>query len=268
MNTLHHAAPDIEEICQLWDQLSDFGSHQLDEALHHCLRTLCRWLEADHAFWVGAVRMLKREEARNDRMYGWRIGKIDALKPAHIDPAHLQLALSRKHPEESGATNIALAAGAGRFRSYRLHAGLLVDVDEFMKSDHFDFYYRLPGISDRIWVAFPVGDDVESFFCFDKFGERRFSDTDLDVATAALRGIKWFHRQLLLSHGLGICTNPLTEAERRVKQVLLSGATEKEIAHDLNLSPGTVHQYARRIYRKFGVKGRADFMALWLSGCS
>ncbi len=64
----------------------------------------------------------------------------------------------------------------------------------------------------------------------------------------------------------GICDKPLTSTERRIKQHLLTGASEKEIAKQLALTPGTVHQYATRIYHKFGTKGRTEFMAMWMAG--
>jgi DNA-binding CsgD family transcriptional regulator len=59
--------------------------------------------------------------------------------------------------------------------------------------------------------------------------------------------------------------DPLTPAERRMIQCLLSGMSESEIAATLALSKGTVHQYATQIYQKFAVHGRVEFTALWLS---
>jgi len=140
-------------------------------------------------------------------------------------------------------------------------------METFRQTEHYDLFYRQPGISDRMWVVFPVNGDAESYFVFDAYDDgRRFSTQELYMAAEALRGIKWFHRLQLLSHGLGICDAPLTQPERRILPELLSGASEKVIAHRLNLTQGTVHQYVTSVYRKFGVRGRAEFMALWLRG--
>lgn len=64
----------------------------------------------------------------------------------------------------------------------------------------------------------------------------------------------------------GISEVPLTPAEQRLLPELLTGDSEKVIAERLSLTPGTAHQYAVGLYRKFGVRGRIEFMALWLRG--
>lgn len=257
---------DFEENFTLWDELSDLGLHQTDAALNLCMVRLCTRVGAANAFWVGTVRMVKDDEEQADLLHGWRIRGLQYKDQPYLDPVRVRSDMQLTLPDQPGATNIALAAGAGKFRSYRLSADILVELASFRQTEHYDIYYTQPGVTDRLWVAFPVSADAESIFCFDRFnGQQEFTDADLESVAYALRGIKWFHRQLLLSHGLGICDEPLTMSERRVKHGLLSGATEKDIAQQLNLTQGTVHQYATRIYRKFGVKGRTEFMALWLS---
>lgn len=48
---------------------------------------------------------------------------------------------------------------------------------------------------------------------------------------------------------------------RQVAQRLASGASEKEIAHDLELSPHTVHDYIKALHRRFGVRSRGELLA-------
>ena len=258
---------DLEELLKLWDEMSQFGSKDSDEALNHYMKRLCEWLNADNAFWVGSVRVVKGARARADAMSGWRVRAVHIL---HVSEAALERkrqTLKAMHTKDPGAPNIAIVAGAGHFRAYTLQGGKMFDLESFKKTEHYDYFYRQRGISDRMWLAVPVNADTESIFCFDRYtNEKPFSESELELASFAVRGVKWFHRQLLLNHGLGICVEPLTEAELRVKQQLLSGASEKEIAKLLELTPGTVHHYATRIYRKFGIKGRTEFMSLWLNG--
>lgn len=263
----HSEFMDNEKIVQFWDELSEFGAHQSDAALNYCLERICDLIRADNAYWVGGVRVVKGDRTRLDPMSGWRVGAAHLL---YADEAALQRKKqAMREPDENdvGDTTVQLIAKAGEFRAYTMKSGTLLSVDAFKKTDHYNFFYRQAGVEDRIWVVFPVSKDAESYFCIDTYEKGRcFTQDELEFTSQILRGIKWFHRQLLLSHGLGICLEPLTPSERRVKQCLLSGDSEKEIAAKLSLSPGTVHQYAVRIYRKFGVKGRTEFMSLWLHG--
>ncbi len=260
----------IADIFELWDELNDFGRDKTDAALKHCMERICSWLDAQDAFWIGAVHVLNAPHKRStDALSGWRIRAIQPLHPRYHDTRHYKKVVkAADHADlELGATSIALGASSGRFRGYTLQSGHLVDLEAFQQTAHYDFYYRQHDIRDRIWVVSPVNADTESYFCFDRMGDRPpFDEDDLELAAFALRGIKWFHRQLMLSQGLGLCEEPLTPAEQRVIRGLLSGASERKIAETMKLSQGTVHQYATRIYQKFAVQGRVEFTALWLSG--
>jgi len=262
----------LDDVFSLWGELSNFGMHESDRALQLCLERIGEWVDAQNAFWVGTVRILKSNEGRGqaDILSGWRIRALHPLHPKFHDIPFIRKLLriivihSKMDP---GAAMIALAAGAGKFRAHSLQGGELVDMEAFRQTEHYGRFYRQRGVVDRIWVAFPVNVDTESIFCFDRMGDfRPFDGDDLGLASFALRGILRFHRQILLSRGLGLCTEPLTSAERRVIQGLLTGASERKIGDDLNLSQGTVHQYATRVYRKFGIRGRTEFLALWLGG--
>jgi len=56
----------------------------------------------------------------------------------------------------------------------------------------------------------------------------------------------------------------LAPHESRVLQLLLTEAAEKQIAEQLGLATSTTHSYITSVYRKFGVRGRAGLMSLWL----
>jgi DNA-binding CsgD family transcriptional regulator len=57
---------------------------------------------------------------------------------------------------------------------------------------------------------------------------------------------------------------PLSAAERRVFDLMLSGLSEKEVAHRLDISPNTVHCHIRKIYEVLGVCSRAELMARFI----
>jgi DNA-binding CsgD family transcriptional regulator len=54
----------------------------------------------------------------------------------------------------------------------------------------------------------------------------------------------------------------LTEAQRRVYDLLIDGCSEKEIATQLHLSPNTVHSHIQAIYAIFDVHSKARLIAL------
>jgi two-component system response regulator DesR len=51
---------------------------------------------------------------------------------------------------------------------------------------------------------------------------------------------------------------PLSEREREVLEAIASGATNREIAGRLFLSPHTVKEHSSSLYRKLGVRNRAE----------
>lgn len=55
---------------------------------------------------------------------------------------------------------------------------------------------------------------------------------------------------------------PLTARQRDVYELLLDGATNKHIAHELNLSMGTVHSHVRDVLHKFRVRSRVELITL------
>ena len=60
----------------------------------------------------------------------------------------------------------------------------------------------------------------------------------------------------------------LAPHERKVVELLLTEATEKQIAERLGLAASTTHSYITGIFRKYGVRGRAGLMSLWLKHLS
>ena len=53
----------------------------------------------------------------------------------------------------------------------------------------------------------------------------------------------------------------LTETERRVAELAASGLTNREVAAQLFMSPKTVEANLARVYRKLGIRSRAELGA-------
>lgn len=272
-----------EEMYQLWDELADYGPPNISKALIHCMQNLCRLTKADDAFWIGIVRhepecnpLRGRRSGANydigikphspgDILNGWRMGAMERLSP--VTDAHKteRYKAIQNLDDPAGDTTRALVLQAGRFRIHQLRNGF-IELEKFQQTKHYDLFYRQTNVNDRLWVVFPVTANTESCFVIDKVGDKRsFLEDEIRLAGQYLRGLKWFHRQALISYGLGVSTVSLTPTEHRVLCCLLAGNSEKEIAAKLEITTGSAHQYCVKIYEKYGVSGRAKLMALWLS---
>jgi DNA-binding CsgD family transcriptional regulator len=253
----------MEKSHRLWDELADFAAARTDDALRHLMRTMTGWLDARDLVWVGAARMMRGARASQDPQQGWRGMAVQHFYLAPEILAHSQQA-AREQDNAPALTTIAVAAAMGRPRVHRLRDGF-VDFAAFRKTAHYRVGYEQQGLTDRMWVAVPVNADAESFLLVDRYHAKRFfTARDAEWVAYTMRGLKWFHRELMLSHGLLVAGRPLTVTERRVLHLLLTDHTEAEIAAQIGHSPHTTHSYVKEILRKYGVRGRTGLMALWL----
>lgn len=248
-------------VVRLWDELSDFDAAQADKACRHLMARLTDLLGARNAAWVGAMRT---GEDPSDPLHGWRVGALTYLHDEPVNTAAVTELKTRWAKREVDPFSIYTAQGAGQnFRAFTMRE---VMAAEWFDAPYYKSLYEARGIHDSVLALFPVNRDAESVFVLHGSPERGvFGPDDLALVARTLRGVKWFHRRLMLSHGLMVASSPLPPAERKVLAELLTGATEKEIAERLALAASTIHQYAASIYRKFGVKGRAGLMSLWLN---
>lgn len=250
----------FEQVHVMWDRLADFDAAQVDVALNYLQQALCELLNAQNADWFGVVRLPDR--LPQDTVHGWRPYTVHYLHPSEQLLATVE---AQRRNLEKGIVNevvVRMVALSGQFRACRLCE--LVS-ESWFESDFYREYYRECGHDDAIYMAFPVNEDVESYFgIFRAIGQPPFTQQERDILAYAHRGIKWFHRRLLLSHGLLIAGAALTPVERLVLGQLLSSQTEKQIAIELGQSYHTTHEHVSNIYRKFGINNRASLMALWL----
>lgn len=255
---------DIQErIHALWDQLSDFDANQSDQAASHLMQFLCTEVKAWNATWGGAICMAGEHEG--DPLQGWRVAAMKSLQPVppHPDETHFKEILRRWDRREIDPSFLLPMRAVGTFRSYSFRREL---PPAWFESPFYQAFYEGVGTHDAVFIAFPLNSDAESHFGF--YSRQGFTDADIALLNYALRGIKWFHRQQMLSHGLLLASAPLTPTERKVLQLLLTKASEKQIAEQVGLAVSTVHQHVVSLFRKFGVRSRAGLMSVWLTRAS
>lgn len=248
----------LEGIHCLWDELAAFEAAQGEGALVYLLSTVARMVGAQNAYWFGAVRLPKSPD---DPLIRWRPHGIRYLHPLPNDTTftrHRIRSLDRGAADES---TIAHARQAGMYRANRL-----VDLvsPEWFESETYRGYLDR-GVHDSLVVAAPVSPMAEGYYGFLRMrADDPFTLAEREIALYAMRGLTWFHRQVLLSHGLLIAHSPLSPIERRVVALLLTNESEKHIASALGVWKASLHTYVRDVLRKFGVSGRRGLTALWL----
>ncbi|WP_127089165.1 helix-turn-helix transcriptional regulator [Aquabacter cavernae] len=251
---------DTEAVHRIWDELSDFEVPNSTQAAAHLMAALCEACGAWNATWAGAIRL--EDTTGADPLQGWRVAAVQALHPVppHPDAQHFKDILEVWERREIDPSFLLPMRNVGTFRTYSFRREL---PEDWFSSDFYRRHYEAVGTHDAVFVAFPMNADCESHFGF--YARRRFTDDEIAHLAYALRGIKWFHRTLLMANGLLMASAPLTPGERRVLQLLLTKASEKEIARQSGIATSTAHQHVTRIFRKFGVRSRAELMSLWLN---
>ncbi|MHB8734937.1 MAG: helix-turn-helix transcriptional regulator [Terriglobales bacterium] len=247
-----------ERIHCLWDKLAAFEAADNDNALRHLLGGVAQIIDAQNAYWLGAVRMSDDER---DPMLGWRPRLIRYLHRLPNDEKFSQQRIRSIGRGQIDESSVAHARLAGTYRARRLCD--LVSADWFKSATYQGYLDR--GVHDSLVVGAPVSPMAEAYYGFLRMRPRDpFTEVERDIALYAMRGLTGFHRQVLLSHGLLVARSPLSPMERRVLALLLTDRSEKLIAAKLRVSASTAHTYVRDVLRKFGVSGRNGVIALWL----
>lgn len=133
---------------------------------------------------------------------------------------------------------------------------------EYYRSVAFNEYLRLAHIEHRLISVCQVSDDgaISAIHLQRAPGERDFSPREQ-------RLLQFFHEEIgrLIGRSLVSVHEPdLEQLSPRLRQTLaclLEGDSEKQAAARLGLSQATTHQYVTALYRRFGVRSRAQLLA-------
>jgi DNA-binding CsgD family transcriptional regulator len=248
------------EIFTLWDELADFAVGDGDAAVAHLLSRLCDIVGAQNALWSVVVRL--PSPGAGDALSGWRPRFVRLLKPLPTVASSVQEQFDSLWSPSVDLSQVLAVSGEESFRIRLLFEAL---PPEWFESLHYNRHYLAVGHRDSMSMRCAINEDVRvHLFLFRGTDAPLFTSADKAPFDLALRGLRWFYRQQLLSHGLLVANSPLTATERRVLLELLDGKTEKATATALRQSPHTTHIHIKSLYAKFGVHNRAALTALWL----
>ncbi len=250
-----------EKIYELWDELGSIHTEQGDAAVRHLLSGLCAIFNAQNACWAVLVRLPTKKPS--DVFNGWRPRFEHYLhQPPEIVDDALDTVRDAKLPPEVDISYITAAAGDDPFLIRHLFESL---PPEWFAGEHYRRHYLDIGHADHLSARIAINEDVRVYaLIYRDLITPRFTADLKEPFALAMRGLKWFHRQQLLSHGLLIADAPLTPTERNILLAILGGQTEKQIADSMGHSHNTTHTHVKSIYRKFGVNNRPALTALWL----
>jgi DNA-binding CsgD family transcriptional regulator len=250
----------LDGIYALWDELAGFSVSQSDDALDHMMSRLCSIFDAQNALWSVVVRLPM--PAEGDLLNGWRPRLVRLLYPLPSLATSIQAQVDKLWLPKVDISSIIGAAGDEPFLTRLLFEALPSD---WFEGEHYRRHYLDVGHADHISARCAINEDVRiHLFLYRGLTSPRFTADTKAPFTLAIRGLKWFQCQMLLSHGIHAANAPLTPTERSVLLALLGGEAEKEIAESLGKSYNTVHTHIKSIYNKFGVRNRPALTALWL----
>jgi DNA-binding CsgD family transcriptional regulator len=140
----------------------------------------------------------------------------------------------------------------------------------FRLTPYYREFYGPSGSFDEITGVFNLDRLTAGYVTFlRRTGAPPFGETDLALAGAASGATKLILERLFhlcrLRHcgpAVGAGLPPLSARERQIVQLLLDGGCAKTISRSLGISPGTVRNHIKQIYRKLGVHSQVELLAV------
>lgn len=250
--------PDVRALLQLVGECRDLGDNPAAWR-EHCCQRLAR-LTGDGLVILGEVQWIRgRWEGVALSGWGWENG---------FD----QSAVARGMAEHGPDMSFSPIMGA-YLRMPRRDFGVclsspdLVTERELQRSAFFESIYDPAGLGYSLvcYRALPVGENNLSGLTLtlpkaSRRGYRRRDHTLVEEANRVLTP--------LIGGPLAGFTEPspwdLSPRVRQVLGCLLEGDSDKQVAQRLDLTRHTVNQYAKVIFRHFGVRTRSELLARWV----
>ena len=138
----------------------------------------------------------------------------------------------------------------------------LLQDQEWYSSEYFADYYGPCGFDDYVKTVWPLGNGRVATISLNRAaGDRPFAEEDRNLLAV-------FQEECLrlrAAQEKELDGPRLTGRQREVRDALLRGASEKEVAWELEISPQTVHTHVKSIYRAYGARSRAELLVQCLS---
>jgi DNA-binding CsgD family transcriptional regulator len=133
----------------------------------------------------------------------------------------------------------------------------LVGDRAWYRSEHVNEFRRTGGVDSFIFTGALTGPRGEAIgiTLHRAWGDRGFGERERRVVEVFQEVSGWLH------HRPPPAPADLPPRLRDTLAALAEGLSEKQVAERLRLSPHTVHEYTKALYRRFGVQSRAELLA-------
>jgi len=251
---------DHRELVRLVGECRDLGDDGLAWRAH-LIAELARLLDADMGMSGEMAGCLaSRPTSLGVTFWGWQTGFIpmtvfDSVMEAFRDDPEISTAMVGYCGQLVGADGISLA-----------RTDFLADRSWY-PSDEYQVILRSYGVDHTLW-------------CFRSIGGSPVAEHAGTVLSRAEGRRDFDARDRLLVHEVVVALTPLIGGAlarfaepsprdlaprvRKVLACLLEGDGDKQMAARLGISPYTVNQYVKQVYRHFGVRSRPELLARWI----
>lgn len=262
------SAVEASQIRQIWQDVSIYPCHQADQAMLEFMERFRHMVNAHSVLWLGSVTQKDFTGVPTmEILDNWSV--IDLIptgqKDGQMDPPN-RYELFMKVKQKYGIDPITAAAleNAGTTRACIRRDSM--DDEEWAQHWITREFHSETGDYDVMHVIYSVDENCESYLIFHQGHDQPgFTEKDKELAFTASSGIASLHRQMMSLRGATLPNKRLlSPQEKTVLSHLLQGMKEKEIAHELAISPATAHKHIISIYRKFDVSGKFDLIARFL----
>ncbi|MDX2017986.1 MAG: helix-turn-helix transcriptional regulator [Planctomycetota bacterium] len=123
---------------------------------------------------------------------------------------------------------------------------------------------RPGGVDGVLYATTPLLDEPGLYLSFGlhrAWGEAQFSEEDVLHVRTLLESLDWLIEGRRHERRGEAVLVELSPRLRQTLACLIEGQTEKEAAINLGISPHTIHQYAKRIYKMLGASSRGELVA-------
>jgi DNA-binding CsgD family transcriptional regulator len=135
----------------------------------------------------------------------------------------------------------------------------LVEERVWRRSSFFQHFMRPAGVDHGLYAAIRVNDsECDVMGCWREIKDRPFDEEDKAEVELLFYEFAHLWRRRTRDEAW---PGPLSPRFRRTFDLLLTGLSEKQIADQLGLTPGSLHQYVTMLYKKLGTSSRAELMA-------